>query len=152
MTVIAYKDGVLAADRLGVAGSLKTQHTKVRLSRDKSAALAIAGCASRGKELQDWYDNGEEADNFPEQQDGHEAVLIVMREDGVWEYDGCPFPIQVEGEFSAWGSGAEFASMAMHLGLSASEAVRATEDLCAFCGLGQDSIALTQLKFKPEEV
>lgn len=140
MTVIAYRDGVLAADKKSTWASLGHTTTKIRRMRDGS----IAGCTGDSaicRELLDWYDAGAEPDRYPDRK-STSNMLLINRDHRVLFFDGSPTPIEFEDPWVAMGSGRDYAIAAMHLGCSAKQAV---DVACIYddgCGHGIDVLEL----------
>ncbi len=65
MTVIAYKDGILAADKQGNLGSRRVRVTKIVMLQNGDI-VAWTGRHDTGIALAEWYNQGAVADKFPE--------------------------------------------------------------------------------------
>lgn len=140
MTVICWKDGILAADKRSTEGSMARTTTKIHRAPN-GELLGATGNTSVCRELREWWIAGADATKWPTA--GREASLLVIRPDGkaLFVWDG-PVPVEIEDSFIAIGSGSDFATAAMHLGKSAREAA---EIACLFstcCGNGIDELAL----------
>ena len=135
MTTIAYRNGVLAADsRVTVsseAGGDRTFNCE-KLFRKfvagpegaiEEVILATAGDSTSGMVFVDWYGSGHEP---PVQQfiaAAADFTVLVLRKDGLWEYDAWCRGMQIKDEFYAVGSGTKLALGAMEMGASALKAV-----------------------------
>lgn len=143
MTTIAYRDGVLAADsRLTVDhGSGARVHFCRKLFRKKitegkktfDVIIATAGEASSGMVFHDWYGSGKP---IPELflHLGGDFTCLVLRPDGLFEFDVYCRPEKIEEDIYAIGSGAMAALAAMHCGKSALEAVRIAARIDLYTG------------------
>ena len=133
MTVIAIKDGIIAADSASCAND-RTSHYTDKIFAVKpehgggyvasSGAWALGQTAARK-----FAETGEIPDAKADQFNLH-----LLRADGTTARceDGCWFDI--DAPFMAGGSGADFAAGAMAAGASAEEAVRLACQHMNFCG------------------
>lgn len=144
MTVIAYKDGVIAADTLVSGGStVFGETTKIFKSRE-GHIVGCAGLTAAYPLAKRWVDKGCDMSaipNFAEHlggdasSDGCSVALIVVEPEGqVLSVDcyGNAFPVR--GPFFAEGSGAQFALGAMAVGANAIQAVQAAISRSNTCG------------------
>lgn len=140
MTVIAYRDGILAADRQINCGDAKYPGSKIKRLAD-GTVIAWAGLCDAGRIMAEWYENGAFPDKFP-LGDAHDEALsdLIVACPGkpVAVYCQGPYPNLVLHEFAAWGNGAIAAMAAMQCGKSAAEAVVITSMWCRGCGFGVD--------------
>lgn len=132
MTTIAYKDGKLAFDSKVTAGGT---HTGFMTKGKKTSKFLIAGCGSC-EDLQafiDWMDaGGVVADKKLfglADREVDMAALVVNKKNMVFHYEGRLYPYEVNSEYHAMGSGADFALGAMASGSSAQQAVRIASKL-----------------------
>lgn len=148
MTVIAWKDGVLAADKRSTDGSLARTTTKIDRAPN-GALMGGTGNSSVCRELRDWWIAGADVAKWPTK--GTDATLLVIELGGraLLYWDG-PVPVELEDGFIAIGSGSDFATAAMHLGKSAREAVEVACLFCTSCGNGIDELALQPGTLMPE--
>ena len=86
--------------------------------------------------MREWFKSGAEPSKFPESGRKDEATLIVVRRDGVLTYCSGPYPMKIESEKCAFGSGRDYAEAAMFLGHSAVVAVEVACNLDNGCGNG----------------
>lgn len=147
MTVIAWDGKTLAADKQVTLFSAKITTTKVRRIKREGRipeVLAWTGDQDSGQAMAEWYEAGADPAAFPECQRDSEAWtrLIVADRYGAKYYDRAPFATKVEDAFAAWGTGSDFAIMAMHLGKTAREAVELTCLFAVGCGNGMDAFDL----------
>lgn len=134
MTTIVYRDGVLAADSRATysteAGGARMHSCKKLFrktitegKRKFDVIIATAGESSPGMVFVDWYGSGKPIpDVFLHL--GGDFACLVLRPDGLFEYDVYCRPEQIHEEFYAIGSGAKAALGALHCGKSAVESVR----------------------------
>jgi hypothetical protein len=133
MSVVAWDGRFLAADRCIISSGMRQFGSKMIATRIKdkpTTVIAWTGNHSQGIALARWYLGGEEPKKWPAFQSSDDWTrLIVASEGDVWCYEQLPEKIGVDDEFSAWGSGRDYAMGAMHMRASAKEAVEAA---CAF--------------------
>lgn len=138
MTTVAYKDGIMAADRQTDVPSGNAGVTK--LKRRDDAVYAGTGCSSDIAALADWYFSNRMAlaKYTARKNDDPNAELLVMHDDGrvFWTGWGCS-PSEVSG-FVAIGSGAEYAVGAMARGAHPGEAVEIAARFDESTGQGVD--------------
>lgn len=134
MTTIAWKDGVLAADRKMTYNGAGYKGTK--LFRTKTHALAFSGDAGYGIKFVEWF-RGDRTDPCPMDEHADVNVLVMDLETGrcaQWEEPGVPIPI--EDKFCAIGSGHDLAIGAMSFGATAIEAVECASEWDNNSGFG----------------
>lgn len=133
MTVIAYKHGQLAVDSLGTCGDTTFTAKKFRM-HDKYV-MATTGNLARGIEVMNWYESGADPEKWPASQSTPDwARLIVLNENGCFEYEDRPIAIEVRGPYRAWGAGREAAMGAMYIGATAERAIYAAISCISGCG------------------
>ena len=146
MTVIAWDGRSIAADKRAVNNALAVTTTKIRrvVIDGADVILAWAGDQGSGQAMAAWYAAGADPAKFPECQKDDElwARLIVADSAGAKFYERQPVAIQVEDGFAAWGSGRDFAMVALHLGKTPREAVEIASLFSLGCGNGVDSFDL----------
>lgn len=144
MTVLAWDGATLAADRRSVNGGLISPVTKI--FRLKSGELfGCCGTLSACLQVKHWYEHNQAPDTFPMMQrdkDDWEVCLIIGLDRSIKIYERTPFPITIEREFHACGSGRDFAIAAMHLGKTAAQAVEIASLYESGCGDGIDALQL----------
>ena len=137
MTVIAYKDGVMAADTLASDGQSRLRMQKLARLPDGGVA-GMCGDASAGYAAMQWLASGGS-------QDGSEgrlmlpdiagAEILIARSDGsLWILEGRFPAFPLLDAVASVGCGAPAARVAMGLGLSAVEAVNQVAQHDIFCG------------------
>jgi hypothetical protein len=142
MSVIAWDGRFLAADRSIVYSGMRQLGSKMIVTRIKNkpnTVIAWTGNHSQGLALARWYLCGEKTKKWPAFQSSDDWTRLIVASGGcVWCYEQLPERLCVDDEFSAWGSGRDYAMGAMRMRASAKEAVEAA---CAFdinCGFGAE--------------
>lgn len=147
MTVICFKDGVMAADKQSTYDSLAHTTTKIRRFGDGS----IGGCAGATticRALLEWYSNGADPKEYPDKES--ECYMLVVKPGGeILFYDKSSVPAVFEDEFIAIGSGRDFAVAAMDMGGSAEDGVRMAIKWSTSCGRGIDVLRLDGIDAAP---
>lgn len=141
MTVIAWDGRTLAADKRATSGG-GIGRTVTKIASHGGALLAMTGSWDVAAELREWWKAGAVPDAFPAKARDDVATLIVIREGAVFTYASGPYPMTIEAQKCAFGSGRDFAEAAMYLGKNASDAVAVA---CVFqtdCGNGIDTLEL----------
>lgn len=147
MTVIAYRDGVMAGDRLAVRGSTASRwHAKIA-RRDDGALIGLAGDGAVGERYRVWFLAGEDLAKRPALSDEYDgepasAGALVVRPDGRVEEHTHLAVLPFEGPYFAIGCGADFALAAMEMGADAHRAVEVACKLDIHCGGGIDTVHL----------
>lgn len=144
MTVIAWDGKTLAADKRGSDNGIARTVTKIRRTKD-GHLIGTSGGSSRGMELAAWYEAGAIPAEFPatERDEDKCAMLVVIRPGpSVVFFMANPYGKVFEDEKFAMGSGRDFATTCMHLGMEAKEAVRIASELDMNCGNGIDVLSL----------
>ena len=131
MTTVAWKDGVLAADKKASDGD--TGHRVTKLLRTKSHAIAFAGNFVVGRLFVKWYPC--KRGDCPLDEDT-EALVMDLGTGECFEWGCDGFPILIEDRFTAIGTGAAFAIGAMAMGGTAIEAVEIASEWDNNSGLG----------------
>jgi hypothetical protein len=158
MTIIAFKDGVMAADTMLSAHNSQTRAQKIMRLPDGGVAGAC-GQWNRAYSALRYLADGGSLDDRPSQRtqegppniDG--ATLLVAKPDGsLWllEDEFPAFPIR--DAVAAVGCGSDAALMAMTLGLSAVEAVAKVTKQDVLCGDPVQSMEVQQPHEYPEAV
>lgn len=142
MTVIAWDGKTLAADRRATQSGLAYAVTKIE--RCSGALIGYTGDACNGLALKQWWKDGCVPTEFPDScKTAYDQTLIVITAIGeILVYTCSPFPLQIEQQFHAWGSGRDFAIAAMHYGETAVEAVKCAIQYQSDCGNGIDTLTL----------
>lgn len=139
MTVIAWDGKTLAADKRACVGSLVRTTTKI--FRIQDALVAYAGDAGTAEELKMWFASGEGPEKFPlsaRDKENYCGLLVIRVGLPILRYERSPYPVSLEDEKIAMGSGRDFAMAALYLGKTAKEAVEIAIALDYTCGNGID--------------
>lgn len=132
MTVICYKNGVVAADK---KSSGWVDFTTSKLRRFNGDIYGLAGSTSRALEVLDWIMEG---GDFPVLKEDETVQILKVGPGGIWLYHNTKTPFQVEDDYVAIGSGAQYALGAMACGATAKEAVEVAIRYDYSCGRGVD--------------
>jgi len=145
MTVIAYRDGVIAADSRctyedAAAGTqvfkCEKLFRKVVPTLDgtgqEEVILATQGETFSGMVFVDWFGTGKDMPEILIHGDA-EFTVLILRRDGLYEVDRWCRPIKILEEFYAIGSGSKAAMAAMLMGASAAKAVDVACKLDPYC-------------------
>ena len=126
MTVLAYRNGILAADRLIWLGSGAVAGECRKITRLKSGGLvAVAGSQSTATLFPKWLED--KSQDTPKVVSEHGFRAIEIAPDGVVTlWDELLQPTTYEAEFYVAGCRAAFTLGALYAGASAEEAVRLT--------------------------
>lgn len=138
MSIICYRDGVLAADtRILHTDAGITRGTKMfrkRVGR-RDHILGFCGALTRAMAYLDWYGSGKPMPDHLRQlaPDEHFGVLVLIGKQ-LYEGDGMFRPVEVEAKFYAIGSGAQAALGAMRHGATALQAANIACEIDPSCG------------------
>lgn len=141
VTVIAYRDGVMAADSLLTSNGMY-QGEAVKVRDINGCLVGISGTWGVACELFSWFED-ECADRIKRppatihvDDDKYPVnMLIVNKRNGaVFYIDGLGFPQSVTSKFFAIGSGANVAMGAMEMGADAVKAVKVACKYDSYCG------------------
>lgn len=149
MTVIVYRDGIMAADRQSTISGVRACEVKKIARRESDGALiGVAGDAALASAYMRWFVAGEQGERpiMHVSADDHKTALaLIVRPDGSVEEHSVAGWVPVEGEFYAYGSGLEAAIAAMHMGADARRAVEITNIVTTGCGMGVDVVLLARV-------
>ena len=150
MSVVAVRNGIIAADTRGSLGETKFRSRK--LVRQSDVAIGHVGRQADGDTFAEWYFAGHNLDALPKfhNRDGQNPAIdftaFVLTPDG-WEYWDDWFVVNRDmgrhNPFMAIGSGAEAAMGAMHMGATAVEAVEAACAVTKGCELPVEHEAIS---------
>ena len=146
MTVIAYSNGMLAADKAATHCGFLNVVTKIY--RVNGGLVALAGDSDSALDLLAWFRAGRDPKTYPECQKGENtASAIFIDADGrIWTYNKTANAQLNEQPYYALGSGRDYALAAMHLGFDARKAVEVACALDINCGKGIDVLELEPLE------
>lgn len=135
MTCIAYRDGIIAAERRVYldteSGGTRYFDSCVKLYRVLDTIVGLAGESSAGLDFLKWYSNQRYGDDPPKIGNAH---VIVLKRDGLYEVEGHGHLVKINEPFYAIGSGAKAALGAMHMGARPVEAVEIACKIDPYCG------------------
>lgn len=136
MTVIAYRDGVLAADTL-ITANLDRAGQCLKIREINGWLVGAAGTLGSLQPLVNWVTdtsgNLAKPVDYPSGMDGS-GILVDKNGIGYYADSEARYVTPISSEFLAIGSGATTARTAMYLGLTATEAVATAIDLDVGCG------------------
>jgi hypothetical protein len=145
LTVIAFKDGVMAADTLASDGQSRLRVQKIVRLPDGGVA-GMCGNAADGYAGLSWLASGGSQEGTEGKQlvpDISDATILIARPDGsLWLLEGRFPAFPLLDKIAAEGCGAAAARVAMGLGLSAVEAVMQVAQHDIFCGDPVQSLAV----------
>jgi ATP-dependent HslUV protease subunit HslV len=123
MTVVAYRDGVLAADSLATAGHVKTGQVQKIWRFDDGRLVGGAGGAGDMSTFVAWLLGGGRGPwECRDKENGFSALVVAGNgEVAIYDAEGRGYALQAE--FYARGAGAELALGAMAMGARADQAV-----------------------------
>ncbi len=124
MTVIAYREGIMAADSLVTSDNGRTREgtfMKIRRLQRFNDWHIVGAAGSLGDciKFYRWFEGS------PEEFEGIEGISVNCRTRKMYGWDDSLEPLPIGAPFMTAGSGAPLALAAMHAGASAEEAVRA---------------------------
>ena len=154
MTVVVWDGMNLATDRQANDGSLKWESSKAWYvtSNGEVSIVSGVGLLSHIVTLREWYKNGALPDRYPAEIQHNTAQLIVIRQDGLWVYDGTAYPEHKGFNVCAFGHGRDFAFGALAMGADARKAVEIACEYSLQCGKGVEIYSLQRGKDNVEEV
>lgn len=139
MTVIAWDGTTLAADRRAVLYGHTVATAKMKRVGDSLVAWSGTQCQA-GKYIA-WLEAGRDPATYPEQVKEAEAYLVVISPGGIIErFESTGYPLVVDQQTFACGSGRDFALAALHLGCDARRAIEVACALSNECGNGIDTL------------
>lgn len=144
MTAIAYRDGILVADRQVTFNSLIEVMDKTKVvntAKFGKVMLALAGSKKSVHEMIEWIETnkGSKPGGFDDMVAAGRYGLLITKDKTVHSIfgDGYIGPAEhASNLFFAEGSGGDFCAGAMAWGANAIEAVSLACDLCEYCGMG----------------
>ncbi|MDN8612794.1 hypothetical protein [Variovorax ginsengisoli] len=140
MTVIAWDGKTLAADKRATSGG-GIARTVTKICRGAAGELiAMTGDWDTAAEMREWFRAGADPEKFPAKAREDKATLIVITAERIDTYGCGPYPMPIENEQVAFGSGRDFAEAAMFLGHGAAEGVRVACHFQTDCGNGIDTL------------
>lgn len=124
MTTIAYRDGYMSADSSCTTDDDSLQFQCTKIFRKGNALIGLSGEDGPGMIFLEWY--GTKLNKRPQPYSSKEAFeALVATPEGVFRFDRFFTRERVIEPYHAIGSGAACAFVAMDMGATAEEAVRA---------------------------
>lgn len=154
MSVVVWRDGVLAGDTMGVSMDMKLyDFHKIWMVEgyDEEVAFGGVGDPTAFKRIALWYLNGQIPDEWPNAVGEESALLVVNASQGrvlTFCHTHVPTMDRPLSEPSALGSGMLIAVGALEAGASAQEAVQACIRRALYCGGFVEGIKLVRGRFK----
>lgn len=140
MTTLAYRDGVLAADRQMILSDWKVAGSASKIARGPDGALfGCTGDYAVGMRFRRWFEGGREG---APPETGESTRVVIVEPDGRVLVFECDSFFEAAGPFFAWGSGMPPAMAALHMGASAERAVEIAALVDPGTGGGVDVLRL----------
>lgn len=137
MSIIVWDGKLLAADTGGIMSGTEVESRKLHVVEKTQHVYGGTGTLSEVSGLQYWHEQGADMEKWPawqkEDSNGNSSHLIVAHNGILVEYEALPHPIPVEPPFCAWGSGANYAFGALHMGADAIQAAQAAVAMNIYC-------------------
>lgn len=161
MTTVAYRDGILAVDRMATFGdTYQEENGKLAIFPDRHTVVACAGDMAVVHGYLDWY-RGDQKEPFvpdawivPDKE--YFTALILSKEPLLhpvlaFSRSNILQPLDYR-KYHALGNGREIALGAMWQGATAIEAVQAASDLSCFTGCGINSVNINEYSLMIKKV
>lgn len=136
MTVIAYRDGIIAADT-GIISGENTFSFMTKIARNAAGDLVgVSGDAGTAYKFLEWFKAGEVGGHPALRDIPSERVYdkaVIFRVSGVWEIYEPPGMFITRGPYYAFGSGKPEALGALWMGATSEQAVAAAISLDSGC-------------------
>lgn len=133
MTTVACDGITVAADGLAVAGNTITSRSAKKLRVLNNRIYAMTGDVAVFEALIAWFEAGADPAKVPTIKEPQWGFHVFYPEHAARYISDCPYP-DIFPYPCAFGSGAQFADMAMALGLNAADAIAATAKLDVYTG------------------
>lgn len=136
MTIIVYRDGVLASDTLVTVHGTRVAHAQKIKRVGDGWLIGASGNFGSLPPLEAWIHAGANVAVAVEWGKVDDTTGILISPDGVvYHVDtGCGFVTEESSPFKAMGSGSEIARGALVLGASATKAVEVAMSVELYCG------------------
>jgi ATP-dependent protease HslVU (ClpYQ) peptidase subunit len=134
MTIIAYRDGVMASDSrvtFGESEGIYVIDSCIKLFRVRKSIVGAAGDSAPGMKWIEWYKRAGSKKSAPNLGGAH---IIVATSEGLFEADDGGDLALITGPYYAIGCGAKVALGAMFMGASAVQAANAACKYDPYCG------------------
>ena len=138
MTVIAYRDGVVAADSQETMWDGRIQQC-TKLFKVNDSIVCTAGDSYTGLIYLEWYKKGANPEYIPDLSMvdiSEDFECLVIEKENIYTINRFfqSYEIEMTEGFFALGCGAGYAMAAMEMGANAKEAVRVAIKYDAYCG------------------
>ncbi len=149
MTCIAYKDGVLSADRQITHNGLISETDGKVFIIDDNTAMAFSGIVTMAECFKEWYQNGSIREDWTfskEIPDSCCFIVMVMhikdnKKIELTYWDDILLPLTLNPKiYHSYGSGRELALGAMYCGANTVDAVLAANHHLDNCGFGVSTV------------
>lgn len=130
MTTIVYRDGILAADTQMTISNVAYKTSKIK-RLNKTTVIACAGSAEDEHKARQHFSGPNWRDvEAPQVKKNFECLLIVKGQPHFCV--GNLYPIKMEHDYYALGSGGNFAMAGLSTGMTAEEAVQFASEMCIY--------------------
>lgn len=131
MTIICYRDGIMAADSAQWIDNVCVGHTKKIIRASFGDLVACAGLTPDCYLFREWALDGFRAESKPGPSEDFGA-LVIKTDGGIWRYDHRMVCYQVHLPYAIEGMHGEFVLGALAQGATAVEAVALAIKNCAY--------------------
>lgn len=147
MTTIAYRHGVLAADRAVTANGSRLYDVGKLSRRADGALIAVSGSAGEAGAMKRWLLDGAKGQAPAHRDKCSTEAVVVLPSGEIYEWDSGvmigPIVPAAGRDFFAWGSGSMAALGAMLMGASAKKAVEVASQIDVYTSAGVDCLSLS---------
>lgn len=143
MSVVVFDGKTLAADRQACNVDLRFIYSKI-VKEPNGTLLGFTGNVECGLAMIRWWRDGANPLTMPPSQDkdNWSRLIVVEQNASCYYYEQFGQPINMLGEYLAWGSGRDFALGALAMGADARKAVEVANQFCISCGMGVEAYDL----------
>lgn len=153
MTVIAYRNGIMAADKYNLLAHSAVAGITTKIRNINGTLVGISGKTVLAQAMFKWAEGGFKPEEMPESQKDPEkfVVVVCIPPDGsILLYETSPYPMVNQTPFIAIGSGSDIAHGSMAHGATALQAVEYACLLSPWCGGGIDVLHLNPSETEKE--
>lgn len=136
MTIIVYRDGIMAADTASFANGIEQTYVKKIIRTEDGGLFAACGTSVDCYRVGQWAQRGfpEDKPSLVSAEDGDFGALFVNKQGDIFKIQTNLIPFPVFGPFHADGAHLEMAVGAMAAGATAAEAAAICIRLGQYCG------------------
>lgn len=136
MTVVVYRDGVMAADTAGWCGSVMTAEDQIKVRRSGDVLIGCSGLCPQIELFHEWFSLGANVNSKPfcNDEEGSFGALVVLADASLWRYDYQLRRYPAGGSWGVEGAHEEFCYALLIAGKSAVEVVGLAIKYCAWAG------------------